>query len=242
MEFPIRINKYLAEKGICSRREADKLIEEGKVSVNGAAAELGRMIEEDDEVRIESGLKELFYVAYNKPRGIVTTGPQKGEKEIKDVLKLGSDYFPVGRLDKDSRGLILLTNDGRITDKLLNPDNYHEKEYEVAVDRKLREDDIRQLRKGIALGGGFTTKPCKIRAIDDYSFSIILTEGKNRQIRRMCLALGYEVADLCRVRIMNIHIGGIKEGHHKILSGKPLDGLLGSLGLDKRLLPDNLQK
>jgi 23S rRNA pseudouridine2604 synthase len=231
MTFPIRINKYLAEKGICSRREADKLIEEGKVSVNSAKAELGQMIEEEDEVRLESGLKELFYIAYNKPAGIVTNCPQNGEKEIKDVLELKSDYFPVGRLDKESRGLILLSNDGRITDRLLNPRNYHEKEYIVEINRKLQDNDLRQLRQGITLDGGFITKPCEIKVIDDYSFSIVLTEGKNRQIRRMCLALGYDVVDLNRVRIMNIRVDGIREGHYKILSGEVLEELLSELDL-----------
>lgn len=233
MIFPIRINKYLAEKGICSRREADVLIREGKVSVNGAPAGLGQMIEESDEIQLGSGLKELFYVAYNKPRGIVTNCPQKGEKEIKDVLKLKSDYFPVGRLDKESRGLILLSNDGRITDRLLSPRNYHEKEYVVEIDRKLQPNDLRQLRQGITLDGGFITKPCEIKVIDDYTFSIILTEGKNRQIRRMCLALGYEVLDLNRVRIMNVRVDGIKEGHYKVLSGDTLEELLQRLGLNE---------
>ncbi len=231
MEFPIRINKYLAEKGICSRREADKLIEEGKVSVNGARAALGQIIEESDDIRLESGLKELFYIAYNKPAGIVTNCPQNGEKGIKDILSLKSDYFPVGRLDKESRGLILLSNDGRITDRLLNPRNYHEKEYEVEVNRKLQDNDLRQLRQGITLDGGFVTKPCEIKVLDDYSFSIVLTEGKNRQIRRMCLALGYDVVDLNRVRIMNIRIEGIREGHYKTLSGEVLEELLSELDL-----------
>jgi 23S rRNA pseudouridine2604 synthase len=233
MLFPIRINKYLAEKNIASRREADKLIKEGKVSVNGKQAQLGQIIKKNDEVIIEKGLKELFYVAYNKPRGIVTNCPQKWERGIKDVLKLKSDYFPVGRLDKDSRGLILLTNDGRITDKLLNPKNYHEKEYIVEVDRKLQSNDLRQLREGIALDGEFITKPCKVKAIDDYTFSIVLTEGKNRQIRRMCLALGYNVTDLNRIRIMNIRVDGIKEGHYKVLSGEALEELLSDLDLIK---------
>jgi 23S rRNA pseudouridine2604 synthase len=231
MIFPIRINKYLAEKGLCSRREADKLIEEGKVTVNGQKAVLGALIEEKDRVEIQGDLKELVYIAYNKPPGIVTNCPQPGEKEIKDVLQLKWDVFPVGRLDKASRGLLLLSNDGRITDRLLNPRRYHEKEYEVVVDRTLHDDDLQQLRQGITLEGGFLTKKCRIERIDDRSFSIILTEGKNRQIRRMCLALGYYVSDLKRVRIMNVRLNELPEGHYKVLKGEQLEELLAELEL-----------
>lgn len=234
MDFPIRINKYLAEKGLCSRREADKLISEGKVLINGKKAQLGEMVNDGDKVEIAGDMKELVYIAYNKPAGIVTNCPQKGEKEIKDVLKLDFDYFPVGRLDKDSRGLILLSNDGRITDRLLNPRNSHEKEYEVVIDRELQNNDLRQLRQGITLDGGFITKPCEIKIIDNISFSIILKEGKNRQIRRMCLALGYDVIDLNRVRIMNVELGSLREGHYKILSGEVLEELLEELEMGDR--------
>lgn len=233
MEYPIRINKYMAEKGICSRREADKLIEEKKVTINGNPAKLGEMVNAEDEVKIVGETKELFYVAYNKPHGIVTSCPQKGEKEIKDILKLKFDYFPVGRLDKESHGLILLTNDGRITDKLLSPRNQHEKEYEVEINRELQPNDLRQLRQGITLDGGFITKPCEIKMINDFSFSIVLTEGKNRQIRRMCLALGYDVLDLNRVRIMNVRLESMPEGHYKILSGEVLEELLEELGMNR---------
>lgn len=232
MEYPIRINKYLAEKGICSRREADKLIEEGKISINSTTAKLGEMVTADDKVDVVGDMKELIYIAYNKPAGIVTNCPQKGEKEIKDILKLNFEYFPVGRIDKHSRGLILLSNDGRITDKLLNPRNFHEKEYIVEVNRELQENDLRQLRQGITLDGGFITKPCEIKMINNCTFSIILTEGKNRQIRRMCLALGYDVVDLNRVRIMNIELGSMPEGHYKILKGEVLEELLEELELD----------
>lgn len=231
MKYPIRINKYLAEKGICSRREADRLIEDGKVNLNGQKATLGAIVTGNDKVEISGETKQLFYVAYNKPQGIVTNCPQKGEREIKDILKLKFEYFPIGRLDKESRGLILLTNDGRITDRLLSPKRQHEKEYVVEIDRKLRDDDLRQLRQGITLDGGFRTKPCNIRMINDRVFSITLTEGKNRQIRRMCKALDYDVLDLCRVRIMNITLQDMPEGHYKALSGEVLQELLEDLEL-----------
>ncbi len=234
MRFPIRINKYLSESGVASRREADQLIAEGKVTINGRRASLGEMVSEDDAVKVEGALKELVYILYNKPTGVVTNGPRPGEKEIKDVLQLKQEVFPVGRLDKDSRGLILLTNDGRVTDKLLNPRNYHEKEYEVEVDRPLTENDLRQLRQGITLDGGFITKKCRIKKLGSSAFSIILTEGKNRQIRRMCQALDYEVVDLNRVRIMNLRQEGILEGHYKVLRGEKLEALLNGLGLGER--------
>lgn len=234
MIFPIRINKYLAEKEISSRREADQLIAQGKVLLNGKRAQLGAMVNENDEVSVVGELKELVYLVYNKPSGIVTHGAQPGEKEIKDVVKFKQPVFPVGRLDKDSRGLILFSNDGRITDKLLNPRHFHEKEYVVEVNRKLQENDLRQLRQGITLDGGFVTKPCEIKMIDDCTFSIILTEGKNRQIRRMCLALGYDVVDLHRVRIMNIRLDSLPEGHYKVLAGEMLEELLSELELEKR--------
>lgn len=231
MIFPMRINKYLAEKKICSRREADKLIAGGRVLVNSKKAELGMMIKEGDEVKMAGNLKKLVYIAYNKPAGIVTGGAQKGERAISDVLELEDGVFPLGRLDKESRGLILLTNDGRITDRLLNPDNYHEKEYEVKVDKKLRSCDITQLRNGVMLNGSYITKKCKARKTGDCSFAIVLTEGKNRQIRRMCAALGYDVVDLKRIRIMNVRLDSIPEGHYKILTGEKLEELLSDLGL-----------
>lgn len=231
MIFPVRINKYLAEKKICSRREADRLIAGGRVLVNGKKAELGMIVEERDEVKTTGNLKKLVYIAYNKPAGIVTGGAQKGERAISDILKLESGIFSIGRLDKESHGLILLTNDGRITDRLLNPDNYHEKEYEVKVDRKIRSCDIQQLRNGVMLDRSYITKKCKVRKTGDCSFAIVLTEGKNRQIRRMCAALGYDVADLRRIRIMNVRLDSIQEGRYKTLAGEELKELLSGLGL-----------
>lgn len=227
----MRINKYLAEKNICSRREADKLIENGQVLVNGLKAVLGQDVNELDEVKIVGKTKQLFYVAYNKPVGIVTNCPQSGEKEISDILKLNFEYFPVGRLDKNSRGLIILTNDGRVTDRLLSPRHYHEKEYDVTVSRRLQDKDLEQMSHGMDLSGGIRTKKCEIEKLDNYTFSIVLTEGKNRQIRRMCEALGYDVTDLNRVRIMNIEPRGLREGQYRILAGEELRDFLEFLSL-----------
>ena len=231
MLFPIRINKYLADKKIASRREADLLIKNGKITINGKKAELGEMVQEADKVEVEGDLKKLVYLAFNKPVGIITHSPQDGEISIADILKFDTKVFPLGRLDKDSHGLIILTNDGRMTDRLLNPMFEHEKEYEVQVAEPITENFIKQMENGVKLDGGYITQKCKLKKLDDNLFSIILTEGKKRQIRRMCTSLGYEVRDLKRVRVMNIDLGNLKEGRHRIISGKEQEEFLGKLEL-----------
>lgn len=230
-EKEMRVNKYLATQQICSRREADVLLKEGRVLIDGKKAVLGQKVLPGSKVQVLGQRKELFYVVYNKPVGIVTNCPQVGEQAIADVLKLPFTYFPVGRLDKDSFGLILLTNDGRVTDKLLNPKYYHEKEYIVTVNRILQLEDLQQMRQGVVLDDGIITKKCKIKHLSEYSFSVILTEGKNRQIRRMCKSLGYKVMDLCRVRIMNIELQGLHAGKYRFVTKKELTALLHSLGI-----------
>lgn len=232
--YPLRINKYLAAKKIASRREVDELIKQGKVKINGRKAKLGEMVSENDKVAVEGDLKKLVYLAFNKPRGIVTHSPKEGETGIADILKFGGKVYPVGRLDKDSRGLIILSNDGRITGRLLNPASYHEKEYEARADNLLTNVFIKQMAGGVSLGGGYATKKCAVSKIDDFSFSIILTEGKNRQIRRMCEALGYEALDINRIRIMNIKLGNLKSGSYRIISGEEIDELLRELNLKIR--------
>jgi len=229
--YPIRINKYLALKNICSRREADKFISEKKVLINNRMAVLGDQVNENDCVKIKELDKKNVYLAYNKPRGIVTHSPQKGEKSIEQVFKFPSRVFPLGRLDKDSHGLIILTNDGRITDKLLNPDGYHEKEYRVKIDKKITPSFIREMSGGVVLDDGYKTRPCQAKKIDDFSFSIILTEGKKRQIRRMCESLGKTVLDLRRDRIMNIKLTGLRSGKHREIKESELAELLRNIGL-----------
>jgi 23S rRNA pseudouridine2604 synthase len=231
MLFPIRINKYLADKKICSRREADFLIKQGKVTINGKKAELGEMVQEADKVAVEKDLKKFVYLAFNKPEGIITHSPQDDEVSIADILKFNADVFPLGRLDKDSRGLIILTNDGRMTDRLLNPIYAHEKEYEVETTAPITEEFLKQMERGVQLNGGYVTQKCVLKKLDEYSFSIILTEGKRRQIRRMCSALRYKAIDLKRVRIMNIALGNLKEGNYRIISGAELEKFLKELGL-----------
>ncbi|MBU3924762.1 pseudouridine synthase [Patescibacteria group bacterium] len=231
MLYPVRINKYLADKKICSRREADLLIKQGKVTINGKKAELGEMVREADKVAVEGDLKKLVYLAFNKPEGIITHSPQGDEVSIGDILKFNQEVFPLGRIDKDSRGLIILTNDGRMTDRLLNPLNVHEKEYEVKLALPISENFLKQMERGVRLDGGYTTQKCKLKKLDDNSFSIILTEGKKRQIRRMCTSLGYEIVDLKRVRVMNIELGNLKEGSYRIIFGVEREKFLAGLGL-----------
>ncbi len=234
MEFPMRINKYLAVKKYASRREADRLIEVGLVRINGRVAKLGDKVNETDKVevakRVLERMKELVYVAYNKPLGIVTHSPEDDQDEILDVVNVGVPVFPVGRLDRSSHGLILLTNDGRITDRLLSPKYDHDKEYVVKVDKKLEKHFLRHLGTGIDIDG-YMTKPAKVRQINDNVFSIVLTEGKKHQIRRMCAAFGYVTKDLKRTRIMNIRLGDLKKGQWRKIEDKELQIFLKSLDL-----------
>lgn len=229
----MRINKYLSQNGYASRRRADELVQEGRVFINGKKAELGSQVLEKDVVTLDGVTKEEnVYMAYFKPTGIVTIGAQEGEKEIKDVLKLSEKIFPVGRLDKDSHGLILLTNDGRVTQRLLHPTQGHEKEYTVIVNKPITHTFISEMSRGVDIKGS-RTKPTKVRRTSKMSFDIVLTEGKNRQIRRMCTALGYEVKDLQRFRIINIQLGKLKAGQFRIVKGDELDEFLKILKLDK---------
>jgi 23S rRNA pseudouridine2604 synthase len=220
----MRINKYLAHKDICSRREADKIIQEGKVLVNGVVATLGLDVQDGDKVEIVNYNKTYVYYAYHKPVGIVTHSPQIDEKSIQDITKFSEGVFPVGRLDKDSRGLIILTNDGRITKKILSPEFSFEKEYIVTLNRAITQKDIEKLRDGVKIDTGYHTKPCRVRRLDDNVIKITLTEGKNRQIRRMLKSLKYNVIDLLRIRIGNIELNDIPEGGYRKLSEHKLLG------------------
>lgn len=225
MNFPIIINKYLALSGVCSRKESDRLLKDGKILINGKIAEPGQMVNQDDKVEADAK-KDFVYLAYNKPRGVITHSAQRGELEISDVLRFGKKVFPLGRLDKDSIGLIILTNDGRITKRLLDPEFEHEKEYEVTVSRLLSEDFVKKMSSGVVLDDGYKTRKCGVKKIGDRTFSIVLTEGKKRQIRRMCEALGYRVVVLRRIRIMNIRLDNLRPGMHKEIKGAELSGLL----------------
>tara|TARA_R110002012_G_scaffold322108_1_gene555948 strand:+ start:66466 stop:67194 length:729 start_codon:yes stop_codon:yes gene_type:complete len=210
-EQATRINKYLSEVGYCSRRAADKLIEQGRVTVNGAVPEMGTKITSADEIRVNGELvgkpKEKFtYLAFNKPIGIVCTTDTGVEKDnIIDFINYPKRIFPIGRLDKPSEGLIFMTDDGDIVNKILRARNNHEKEYIVSVNKPVTSDFLRKMSVGVPILDT-VTKPCKVTKIDKYTFSIILTQGLNRQIRRMCEHLEYRVKRLQRVRIMNIDL------------------------------------
>jgi 23S rRNA pseudouridine2604 synthase len=206
-----RINKYLSEVGYCSRRAADKLIEQGRVTINGKVPEMGTKISEDDKVRVDGELisepkEKPVYLAFNKPVGIVCTTDTRVEKNnIIDFIAYPKRIFPIGRLDKPSEGLIFLTNDGDIVNKILRARNHHEKEYIVTVDKPVTEDFLRKMRNGVPILDTVTRK-CEVEKIDNRQFKIILTQGLNRQIRRMCEYLEYRVKKLKRVRIMNVEL------------------------------------
>jgi len=210
-ETPKRINKYLSEVGYCSRRAADKLIDQGRVTINGKVPEMGTKIISTDEVRVDDKLisdsnEDFVYLAFNKPIGIVCTTDTRVEKDnIIDYINYPKRIFPIGRLDKPSEGLIFLTNDGDIVNKILRARNHHEKEYLVTVDRPVTDDFVHQMSNGIPILDTVTRK-CKVEKLSKYEFKIILTQGLNRQIRRMTEYLGYNVTKLKRTRIMNINL------------------------------------
>ncbi|MNO29332.1 Ribosomal large subunit pseudouridine synthase F [compost metagenome] len=219
----MRINKFISETGFCSRREADKLVEGGRVTINGERALLGSQAEPGDDVRIdgkrlETGSK-VVYIALNKPVGITSTTEAHIQGNIVDFVGHNERIFPIGRLDKDSEGLILLTNDGDIVNKILRAEGKHEKEYIVTVDRPVTPSFITGMSSGVKILGS-RTLPCEVTRISERVFRIILTEGKNRQIRRMCSAFGYEVRRLQRIRVMNIRLGTLQTGEWRELSAQ----------------------
>lgn len=226
----MRLNKYISETGACSRREADKWIEAGRVTLNGEPASLGSQVADGDEVRIDGDAigakKKQVYLALNKPVGIICTTDVLIEDNIIDHIGYPERIFPVGRLDRDSEGLILLTNNGDIVNEILRSENDHEKEYVVTVDRPITDLSLRMLADGVKIMGKLT-KPGKVARLSPQSFRIILTQGLNRQIRRMCSALGYRAQRLQRVRIMNIHLGNLQPGHWRHLTSEELKGLMG---------------
>lgn len=206
-----RINKYLSEVGYCSRREADKLIDAGRVTINGSVPEMGTKVKPDDEVCVDGKpivppKDDFVYLAFHKPVGIVCTTDRGVEKDnIIDFVNYPKRIFPIGRLDKPSEGLIFLTNDGDIVNKILRARNHHEKEYLVSVDRPIDTDFVLAMSNGVPILDTITRK-CQVEPIDKFTFKIILTQGLNRQIRRMCDYLGYNVTRLKRIRIMNVHL------------------------------------
>lgn len=229
---PVRLNKYLSEAGVCSRREADRLIESGKVTVDGVRAQTGMRVTPGQTVKVGrkvvSKQDEMIVLAVNKPRGIVCTEERRESNSIVRFLNYPVRVTYVGRLDKDSRGLLLMTNNGDIINKMMRAANYHEKEYKVTVDQEITPEFIRQMSSGVPILDT-VTRPCRVEKIGKYTFSIILTQGLNRQIRRMCEALGYQVKDLVRVRVMNIRLGSLREGEYRKVTDEELEELYGLL-------------
>jgi len=208
----ISLNKYISETGLCSRRDADKLIEAGRVKINETIARKGNRVSSSDKVYLDNELitknVETVYIAFHKPVGVVCTTDERDPDNIIEHLHYKERIFPIGRLDKMSQGLILLTNDGDIVNKILRAGNYHEKEYVVTVNKPIDNAFIKTMSTGVPILDT-VTRPCKVRKIDDFTFNIVLTQGLNRQIRRMCEYLGYHVKSLTRVRIMDITLDGI---------------------------------
>lgn len=224
----VRINKYLADAGVCSRRAADAFIEEGKVFIDGRRAVAGDRVEKGQTVVFQGKELEkeeqLVLLALNKPRGIVCTSDTREPDNVVEFVGYGKRIYPVGRLDKDSEGLLLLTNDGNIVNKILRAGNYHEKEYIVKVNKLLTKEFLQGMAGGVPILDT-VTRPCRVEALDKYRFKIILTQGLNRQIRRMCEYFGYRVVHLQRVRIMNITLGHLKVGDYRKLTPQELEGL-----------------
>lgn len=234
----IRLNKYLSDAGMCSRREADRLIEAGKVYIDGKKALMGQKVLPGQNVSINGENVEknadLILIAFHKPIGVECTTSKKNPDNIIDYIKYPSRIFPIGRLDKNSSGLILLTNAGEISDKILRASNYHEKEYQVTVDKAITRDFLAKMKAGveIELDDGkrkVMTRPCFVEATGKCSFRIILTQGLNRQIRRMCQTLGFNVISLKRVRIMNINLGNLSEGHYRNITESEVRKLMKDL-------------
>lgn len=229
-DYPMRINKYLAHEGIATRRGADELIARGKVLVNGRIALLGEKVNKGDKVELrgKSSTKKFLYYAYNKPIGVITHSPQLGEKDIKQSVPM--DVFPVGRLDKDSSGLIILTNDGRVTDRLLNPEYDHDKEYRVRTSEPLRDSFKKTMEAGVDIEG-YLTAPCIVRKTGPKSFNITLTEGKKHQIRRMVSAMHNTVVELERTRILNIRLEDLASDAWRPIEGAELVTFLTHIGM-----------
>lgn len=218
MQESMRLNKYLSDAGVCSRREADRLIDEGKVLVNGKPAVTGMRVTDNDRVMVNNKpvkrSEEKILLLMNKPRGIICTSQKKERPNVIEFLNYPQRIYPVGRLDKESEGLLLLTNNGDLVNRIMRAGNFHEKEYVVTVDKPIDQNFVKSMSRGVPILDT-VTRPCKVKMINEKTFRIILTQGLNRQIRRMCEYLGYEVVRLKRIRIMNLKLDGLKVGAYR---------------------------
>lgn len=225
----IRLNKFLSDAGYCSRREADRLVEQGVVKVNGKTAVMGQKVTINDSIMVKgkniSREEEQIIIALNKPVGIECTTDLNNPDNIVDFINFDKRIYPIGRLDKNSQGLILLTNDGSIVNNILKGSNYHEKEYVVTVDKPVTDDFIKKMSTGVRIIDQ-VTRPCKVAKVKKHVFNIVLTQGLNRQIRRMCGELGYNVQKLKRIRIMNIELGNLPVGQYRKVTDSELKELM----------------
>ncbi len=234
----VRLNKYLAECGVCSRRDADKLIEEGRVTVDGKTAEMGRKLKGGERIAVNGKVlhapNEKKVLAYYKPVGVTCTEKDRhAEKKLSEFIDYPVRVTYAGRLDKDSEGLMILTNDGDLIDKAMRGANRHEKEYVVKVDKEITEEFIENMQAGVWLKElDVKTRPCQVIKEGKYTFRILLTQGLNRQIRRMCRACGYEVKSLKRIRIMNVELKGLKPGQYREVTGEELRNLYRDSGME----------
>jgi 23S rRNA pseudouridine2604 synthase len=234
-----RLNKHLADRGICSRRKADALIASGAVLVNGKTATLGMLVDETDDVRLRGGKTvavarpKTVYYAFHKPVGIITSVDPRARDSVLTAAKVPERVFPVGRLDVASSGLLLLTNDGRLSERITHPRYHHEKEYVVSVSRPIGDAALERMAGGMMILGSMT-KPARVTRVDDRTFRIVLTEGRNRQIRRMCEAVHREVTSLRRVRVMNVLLGDLPEGATRPLTAEERDRLLALLDVKQK--------
>ena len=230
----MRVNKYLSDAGFCSRREADRLTADGRVTINGSPAEMGAQVGETDIVCVDGKKitpeQKKVYLAFYKPRGIVCTAEKREKNNVIDYLNYPVRIYPVGRLDKDSEGLLLLTNDGDLINGLMRAANYHEKEYLVRVNKPITDTFLQKMAEGVFLKElNVQTRPCQVEKEGKFVFRIVLTQGLNRQIRRMCRALGFDAQGIKRVRVANITIGKLKPGNYRLLTAEELDELYGQL-------------
>lgn len=239
MDVKTRLNKYLAHAGVCSRRDADKLIEEGKVLVNGKLPSQGQAVSEEDEIYVNGkliqGRKKTVVLAFYKPIGVTCTEKDPhAAKKVNDIIKYPVRVTYAGRLDKDSEGLLILTNDGDLIQGMMKGSNRHEKEYVVKVNKEITHDFLTNMSESVYLKElDIKTRPCKVEMIGKYTFNIVLTQGVNRQIRRMCETFGYKVTSLKRIRVMSITLGKLLPGQYRELSEEEVDGLKRDCGLIK---------
>ncbi|MFS0863134.1 23S rRNA pseudouridine(2604) synthase RluF [Fredinandcohnia sp. 179-A 10B2 NHS] len=233
----MRVNKYISESGKASRRGADKLIADGRVTINGKRVTIGSRVEPGDDVRVDGNpirvARNYVYIALNKPVGITSTTEKGVKGNVIDLVNHPLRIFNIGRLDKDSEGLLLLTNDGDIVNEILRAENQHEKEYIVSVDKPITPEFLKKMSEGVKILGT-KTLPCKVEQLSKFDFRIILTQGLNRQIRRMCAELGYDVFRLQRIRIMNIHLGNLPPGQWRDLSKKEKTQLFRDLNYEPK--------